>query len=90
MEKNSKWFLVLFLQGASSGGVKRAKVESWERSVGTLGSRGALSSLVMRKKPAATVNKPTEKKSASPPTLQPGSSLSFSASSTSSRCLRKQ
>ncbi|XP_027130659.1 splicing factor YJU2 [Larimichthys crocea] len=46
-------------QGTSSGGVKRAKVESWERSVGTLGGRGALGSLVVRKKPAATINKPS-------------------------------
>lgn len=40
-------------QGTTVGGVKRAKVESWERSVGTLGGRAALSSLVVRKKPAA-------------------------------------
>lgn len=46
-------------QGASSGGVKRAKVESWERSVGTLGRGGALGSLVVRKKSAsASVSKP--------------------------------
>lgn len=43
--------------GTSAGGVKRAKVESWERSVGTLGGGGALGSLVVRKKPAAAVNK---------------------------------
>ncbi|XP_076013975.1 splicing factor YJU2 [Genypterus blacodes] len=40
-------------QGATVGGAKRAKVESWERSVGTLGGRGALGSLVVRKKPAS-------------------------------------
>ncbi|XP_044023291.1 splicing factor YJU2 [Siniperca chuatsi] len=45
--------------GTSAGGVKRAKVESWERSVGTLGGGGALGSLVVRKKPIATVNKPS-------------------------------
>lgn len=44
-------------QGSSAVGVKRAKVESWERSVGTLGGGGTLSSLVVRKKPATTVNK---------------------------------
>lgn len=44
-------------QEASAGGVKRAKLESWERSVGTLGGGGALGSLVVRKKPAVTVNK---------------------------------
>ncbi|XP_037551509.1 splicing factor YJU2 [Nematolebias whitei] len=72
-------------QGASSGGVKRAKVESWERSVGTLGSRGALSSLVMRKKPAATVNESPEETSASPPILQPGSKTSMADSSNASK-----
>ncbi|XP_034530580.1 splicing factor YJU2 [Notolabrus celidotus] len=49
-------------QGTSSGGVKRAKVESWERSVGTLGRGGALGSLVVRKKTtsaAAAVSKPS-------------------------------
>ncbi|KAM4723980.1 splicing factor YJU2 [Anableps anableps] len=55
------------VQGASSGVVKRAKVESWEKSVGTLGGRGALSSLVVRKKPAATDKRPTtEEATASP------------------------
>ncbi|XP_072525338.1 splicing factor YJU2 isoform X2 [Salminus brasiliensis] len=34
-------------------GVKRQKVESWERSVGGLGGKSALGSLVVRKKPAA-------------------------------------
>lgn len=34
-------------------GVKKQKVESWERSVGGLGGKGALGSLVVRKKPAA-------------------------------------
>ncbi|XP_029983465.1 splicing factor YJU2 isoform X1 [Sphaeramia orbicularis] len=49
-------------QGATAGGVKRAKTESWERSVGTLSGRGALGSLVVRKKPAATAasSKPSE------------------------------
>ncbi|XP_070698651.1 splicing factor YJU2 [Pempheris klunzingeri] len=43
--------------GASAGGAKRAKVESWERSVGTLGGGGALGSLVVRKKPVTAVTK---------------------------------
>ncbi|MCI4390854.1 hypothetical protein PGIGA_G00127610 [Pangasianodon gigas] len=42
-------------KGATSSGVKRQKVESWEKSVGGLGGRSALGSLVVRKKPAATV-----------------------------------
>ncbi|KAM7403358.1 hypothetical protein PAMA_004011 [Pampus argenteus] len=46
-------------QGTSAGGVKRAKVETWEKSVGTLGGGGVLGSLVVRKKPAATINKPS-------------------------------
>ncbi|XP_069008725.1 splicing factor YJU2 [Embiotoca jacksoni] len=45
-------------QGASAGGVKKAKLPRWDRSVGTLGSGAALGSLVVRKKPAVTVNKP--------------------------------
>ncbi|XP_068608398.1 splicing factor YJU2 [Brachionichthys hirsutus] len=40
-------------QGSSAGGAKRAKVESWERSVGTLGGGRALGALVVRRKPAA-------------------------------------
>ncbi|XP_076837318.1 splicing factor YJU2 [Brachyhypopomus gauderio] len=39
-------------KGPSSSGVKRQRVESWERSVGALGGRGALGSLVVRRKPA--------------------------------------
>uniref|UniRef100_A0AAQ6IA46 Splicing factor YJU2 n=1 Tax=Anabas testudineus TaxID=64144 RepID=A0AAQ6IA46_ANATE len=47
-------------QGATPGGVKRAKVESWERSVGTLGNGKAVGSLLVRKKqPAAAFNKPS-------------------------------
>lgn len=46
---------VLFLQGLSVRGVKKAKVESWERSVGGLGGGGALGTLVVRKKPATSV-----------------------------------
>ncbi|KAG7225880.1 hypothetical protein INR49_014308 [Caranx melampygus] len=46
-------------QGAAAGGVKRAKVESWDRSVGKLGGGGALGCLVVRKKPTAAVNKPS-------------------------------
>ncbi|XP_062324775.1 splicing factor YJU2 isoform X1 [Osmerus eperlanus] len=38
-----------------SGGVKKPKVESWERSVGTLGGGGALGSLVVRRKPVGDV-----------------------------------
>ncbi|MEQ2167460.1 protein CWC16 [Ilyodon furcidens] len=47
------------VQGASSGGGKRTKVESWEKSVGTLGGRGALSSLVVRKKPTVMDKRPS-------------------------------
>ncbi|XP_042356984.1 splicing factor YJU2 [Plectropomus leopardus] len=59
-------------QGTTAGGVKRAKVESWERSVGTLGSKGALGSLVVRKKPTTAVSKP----SAAAPTSQTDSKAS--------------
>lgn len=63
--------LAVVSQGATSGGVKRAKVESWERSVGTLGSGKALVSLVVRKKPASSVNKPSPV-AASAPASQTG------------------
>ncbi|XP_028251191.1 splicing factor YJU2 [Parambassis ranga] len=45
------------LEGASGAGVKRAKVESWEKSVGKLGARGGLGSLVVRKKPGVALGK---------------------------------
>lgn len=49
-------------------------MESWERSVGTLGGRGALGGLVVRKKPAAaTDNKPGVKSSSVAHTSQTGS-----------------
>uniref|UniRef100_A0A3B5ASJ8 Splicing factor YJU2 n=1 Tax=Stegastes partitus TaxID=144197 RepID=A0A3B5ASJ8_9TELE len=59
-------------QGASAAGVKRAKTESWERSVGTLGSKGALGSLVVRKKTAVTVSKPSPVVTTAAPTSQSG------------------
>ncbi|XP_029612667.1 splicing factor YJU2 [Salmo trutta] len=45
-------------QGLSVGGMKKAKVESWERSVGGLGGGGVLGTLVVRKKPTTSVPKP--------------------------------
>nr|XP_020442552.1 coiled-coil domain-containing protein 94 [Monopterus albus] len=55
------------MQGDTAGGGKRARVESWERSVGTLGGGRALGSLVVRKKPpAAAVNKPSPVAAAAP------------------------
>ncbi|XP_060762220.1 splicing factor YJU2 [Neoarius graeffei] len=42
-------------KGDALFGVKHQKVERWEESVGLLGGRRALGSLVVRKKPAATV-----------------------------------
>lgn len=56
----------MFPQGATAEGVKRAKVESWERSVGTLGGGKALGSLVVRKKPAGAVGKPSTATTTSP------------------------
>ncbi|KAM9439822.1 splicing factor YJU2 isoform 2-T2 [Clarias gariepinus] len=76
-------------KGATSSGVKRQKVESWEKSVGGLGGRSALGSLVVRKKPAATVTaqqaasetqtdaNPATANSSQTPTVQNGSSLSL-------------
>ncbi|KAK5917048.1 hypothetical protein CgunFtcFv8_011971 [Champsocephalus gunnari] len=62
--------------GSSAGGVKKAKVETWERSVGTLGGKGALGLLVVRKKPAATFLKPRPVAAASAPTSQTDSKAS--------------
>lgn len=70
----------MFPQGTSASGVKRAKVESWERSVGTLGGKTALGSLVVRKKPTAAVNKPSPTAVAAAPTSQTGiTSVSLTA-----------
>uniref|UniRef100_A0A3Q3BUW3 Splicing factor YJU2 n=1 Tax=Haplochromis burtoni TaxID=8153 RepID=A0A3Q3BUW3_HAPBU len=61
-----------FLQGASAGGAKKAKVESWERSVGTVGGKGALGSLIVRKKPVMTVSKPSSVTETAAPISQTG------------------
>lgn len=63
-------------------GVKRARTESWERSVGVLGSGKALGTLVLRKKPSATISKPgpvvnTSTDTAATSTSQKGNLLSF-------------
>lgn len=71
-------------QGTSAGGVKRAKVESWERSVGTLGGGGALGSLIVRKKPAATVSKPSPVATTAAPSSQTDSKASTAASNNAS------
>ncbi|TKS86858.1 Coiled-coil domain-containing protein 94 [Collichthys lucidus] len=75
-------------QGTSSGGVKRAKVESWERSVGTLGGRGALGSLVVRKKPAA-INKPSPVTTAAPAATTSASQTDPKASTADSETASK-
>ncbi|GAA6097914.1 splicing factor YJU2 [Tachysurus ichikawai] len=73
-------------KGATSSGVKRQKVESWENSVGGLGGRSELGSLVVRKKPEATVTAGAQTdinlanattSSSQTPTVQNGSSLSL-------------
>lgn len=63
-------------QSATAGGAKRAKVESWERSVGTLGGGKALGSLLVRRKPAAVVNNPSPVAVTSP-TSQTGNTFYF-------------
>ncbi|XP_059205044.1 splicing factor YJU2 [Centropristis striata] len=65
-------------QGPSAGAVKRPRVESWERSVGTLGSKGALGTLVVRKKPAATFIKPAPVKAPPPQTESKASTANAS------------
>ncbi|XP_037342726.2 splicing factor YJU2 [Pungitius pungitius] len=73
-------------QATSAGGVKKAKVESWERSVGTLGGKGALGSLVVRKKPVASVNKPGP----AAPTSQTDSKASTTDSNNASKPVTTQ
>ncbi|KAM6917151.1 splicing factor YJU2 [Lycodopsis pacificus] len=77
-------------QGTSAGGVKKAKVESWERSVGTLGGKAALGSLVVRKKPAAAVNKPRPVAAAAAPTSQTDSKASTADSNNASKPVTTQ
>ncbi|XP_023133402.1 splicing factor YJU2 [Amphiprion ocellaris] len=78
------------VQGASAAGVKRAKTESWERSVGTLGGGGALGSLVVRKKPAVTVSKPSPVVTAAAPTSQRDSKASTADSANTSKPVATQ
>ncbi|XP_073339613.1 splicing factor YJU2 [Pagrus major] len=75
--------------GTSTGGVKRAKVETWEKSVGTLGGGGALGSLIVRKKPAATFAKPYPVAGAAP-RLQTDSKKSAAVSSNASKPVTTQ
>ncbi|XP_031703907.1 splicing factor YJU2 isoform X1 [Anarrhichthys ocellatus] len=77
-------------QGTSAGGVKKAKVESWERSVGTLGGKGALGSLVVRKKPAVAVNKPRPVAAAAAPLSQTDSKASTADSNNASKPVTTQ
>ncbi|KAL7379572.1 hypothetical protein ABVT39_001472 [Epinephelus coioides] len=77
-------------QGTSASGVKRAKVESWERSVGTLGGKTALGSLVVRKKPTAAVNKPSPTAVAAAPTSQTDSKASAADSKNASQPVTTQ
>ncbi|KAI4803863.1 hypothetical protein KUCAC02_025510 [Chaenocephalus aceratus] len=76
--------------GSSAGGVKKAKVETWERSVGTLGGKGALGLLVVRKKPAATFLKPRPVAAASAPTSQTDSKASTTDSKNASKPVTTQ
>ncbi|GAA6213320.1 coiled-coil domain-containing protein 94 [Lates japonicus] len=69
-------------QGATAGGMKRAKTESWERSVGTLGGRKSLGSLVVRKKPTSAINKPSPVAATAAPSSQTDSKASTTTDST--------
>ncbi|CAL8274494.1 unnamed protein product [Merluccius merluccius] len=66
-------------QGHSAGGVKKAKVERWEKSVGKLSGGGALASLVVRRKPAAAA---AAAAAAAGPAAPPAGSSSKPADST--------
>ncbi|XP_018958742.2 splicing factor YJU2-like [Cyprinus carpio] len=72
-------------QGSSSVGVKKQKVESWERSVGGLGEKGALGSLVVRKKPADSASKPAAAAPRQAANTQTGAGAAKPGSSTASR-----
>ncbi|XP_043089437.1 splicing factor YJU2 [Puntigrus tetrazona] len=77
-------------QGSSSVGVKKQKAESWERSVGGLGGKGALGSLVVRKKAADSACKPAAaapRRTADTQTgaAKPESSTAFKAQAVSSQ-----
>lgn len=76
-EGSKSWWHAVFSQGASSGGVKRAKVENWEKSVGTLRGRGALSSLVVRKKPTAMDKRPTAEEATVSPVSKAGTATTL-------------
>ncbi|XP_059419030.1 splicing factor YJU2-like isoform X2 [Carassius carassius] len=72
-------------QGSSSVGVKKQKLESWERSVGGLGEKGALGSLVVRKKPADSASKPAAAAPRQAADTQTGAGAAKPESSTASR-----
>ncbi|KAK2900457.1 hypothetical protein QQF64_034501 [Cirrhinus molitorella] len=71
-------------QGSSSVGVKKQKVESWERSVGGLGGKGALGSLVVRRKPADSACKPAAAAPRQAADIQTGTGAAKPKSSTAS------
>uniref|UniRef100_UPI0037E9B7D3 splicing factor YJU2 n=1 Tax=Semicossyphus pulcher TaxID=241346 RepID=UPI0037E9B7D3 len=77
-------------QRTSAGGVKRAKVESWERSVGTLGRGGALGSLIVRKKPTAAVTTPSPVVATAASTSQKDSKASSAVSNNASKPVTTQ
>ncbi|KAM9356453.1 splicing factor YJU2 [Pholidichthys leucotaenia] len=72
-------------QGASASGAKRAKLESWERSVGRLGRGCSLGCLVVRKKPVLAANKPSPVVETASPTSQTDSKASTADSSCASK-----
>uniref|UniRef100_A0A8C2GJW1 Splicing factor YJU2 n=1 Tax=Cyprinus carpio TaxID=7962 RepID=A0A8C2GJW1_CYPCA len=77
-------------QGSSSVGVKKQKVESWERSVGGLGVKGALGSLVVRKKPADSACKPAAAAPRQAPDTQTDHSGAGAAQPESSKASNRQ
>ncbi|KAF7659875.1 hypothetical protein LDENG_00291640 [Lucifuga dentata] len=75
-------------QGATAGGVKRVKMETWERSVGTLSGGGALTSLIVRKKPAVSTPSPVAPPVA--PSSQTDSKALTAASTSASKPIATQ
>uniref|UniRef100_A0A3P9MAF9 Splicing factor YJU2 n=1 Tax=Oryzias latipes TaxID=8090 RepID=A0A3P9MAF9_ORYLA len=74
-------------EGSSASGVKKVKVESWERSVGTLGGKGSLSSLVVRKKPADSIKKAATDEANAAPTSHTDSKTNVNQNGSSSLSL---
>ncbi|XP_062371781.1 splicing factor YJU2 [Sardina pilchardus] len=74
----------------STGPVKRVQPESWERSVGGLGAKAVLGSLVVRKKPTASASKSSSSSTPSGPSTQQTERKTATPSSSNTQPAAKQ